>query len=204
MLHALDTLMRAGKIRYFGVSNYSGWHLMKMIALADRHGLPRPVSHQAYYSLVGREFEWELMPLALDQKVGTLVWSPLASAKLSGKVGRNKPAPAGSRAGTDASLDIPEERSVTRSPTRSISWRRKPAVRCRRSRWRGSSPAPAFQASSSARATRRSCATISRPWEFKLTPDQIAKLDAASNVRPIYPLLAPARDPCRHAIRRRC
>ena len=104
MLHALDTLMRAGKIRYFGVSNFSGWHLMKMIAVADKAGLPRPVSHQAYYSLVGREFEWELMPLALDQNIGTLGWSPLAGAKLSGKIGRNKTAPPGCRAATDASL----------------------------------------------------------------------------------------------------
>ena len=90
MLHALDTLTRAGKIRYFGVSNYSGWHLMKMLALAERHGLPKPVVNQAYYSLADREFEWELMPLGIDQNVGTLVWSPLAGAKLTGKVGRHK------------------------------------------------------------------------------------------------------------------
>src|SRR4028118_1890381 len=110
MLHALDALTRAGKIRYFGVSNYSGWHLMKMLALADRHGLARPVTHQVYYSLLAREFEWELMPLGLDQSVGTLVWSPLSGAKLSGKVGRNKTPPADSRAATDASWETPEER----------------------------------------------------------------------------------------------
>ena len=103
-----STLSRAGKIRYFGVSNYSGWHLMKMLALADKHSLPKPVTHQVYYTLTDRDFEWELMPLGLDQNVGTLVWSPLAGAKLSGKVGRNKTPPEGSRAGTDASWDVPE------------------------------------------------------------------------------------------------
>ena len=110
MLDALDNLTRAGKIRYFGVSNYSGWHLMKMLSLADKHSLPRPVTHQVYYALTDRDFEWELMPLGLDQNVGTLVWSPLAGAKLSGKVGRNKTAPADSRSGTDASWEVPEER----------------------------------------------------------------------------------------------
>lgn len=97
MLKAIEQLLQAGKIRAFGVSNYSGWHLMKMLALADKHGLPRPVSHQVYYSLLDREIEWELMPLGLDQHVSTLVWSPLASAQLTGKVGRNKTPPEGSR-----------------------------------------------------------------------------------------------------------
>ena len=78
---------------------------MKMLAVAERYGLPKPVTHQVYYSLVARDFEWELMPLGLDQKVGTLVWSPLSGAKLGGKVGRNKPrrqtaAPPATRAGT--------------------------------------------------------------------------------------------------------
>ena len=97
MLYALDALTRAGKIRYFGVSNYSGWHLMKMLSLAEKHSLPKPVTHQVYYTLTDRDFEWELMPLGLDQNVGTLVWSPLAGAKLSGKMGRNKTPPEDSR-----------------------------------------------------------------------------------------------------------
>lgn len=101
MLTAIDTLLRDGKIRAYGVSNYSGWHLMKMIALAEQHALPRPVSHQVYYSLLDREFEWELMPLGLDQHVSTLVWSPLASAQLTGKVGRHKVPPADSRVSQD-------------------------------------------------------------------------------------------------------
>jgi len=96
-LSALDDLVRAGKVRYVGCSNFSGWHLMKSLAIAERYGWPRYIAHQAYYSLVGREFEWELMPLGLDQKVGTVVWSPLAGGLLSGKVGRNRKAPDGSR-----------------------------------------------------------------------------------------------------------
>ena len=76
-LSTLDDLVRAGKLRYIGCSNFSGWHLMKSLALSEKYGLARYVAHQAYYSLIGREFEWELMPLALDQRVGTVVWSPL-------------------------------------------------------------------------------------------------------------------------------
>jgi len=96
-LSALDDLVRAGKIRYVGCSNFSGWHLMKSLAIADRHNLPRYVAHQAHYSLVTRDFEWELMPLGFDQKVGTMVWSPLASGRLTGKIRRDQPLPASSR-----------------------------------------------------------------------------------------------------------
>jgi len=99
-LRVLDDLVRAGKVRYVGCSNFSGWHLMKSLAVADRYGWPRYVAHQAYYSLVSREYEWELMPLALDQGVGTVVWSPLAGGRLSGKLARNRPAPTGSRVAT--------------------------------------------------------------------------------------------------------
>ncbi|MFF2850193.1 aldo/keto reductase [Streptomyces sp. NPDC058001] len=97
VLSTLDQLVRAGKIRYTGVSNFSGWHLMKSLAAADRHGYPRYVAHQVYYSLVGRDYEWELMPLGLDQGVGALVWSPLGWGRLTGKVRRGRPLPAGSR-----------------------------------------------------------------------------------------------------------
>jgi aryl-alcohol dehydrogenase-like predicted oxidoreductase len=96
-LSALDDLVRAGKIRYVGCSNFSGWHLMKSSAIADRHNLPRYVAHQAHYSLVTRAFAWELMPLGLDQKVGTMVWSPLASGRLTGQIRRDQPLPASSR-----------------------------------------------------------------------------------------------------------
>lgn len=96
-LRALDDLVSAGKVRYLACSNFSGWHLMKSLAVSDRYGWSRYVAHQAYYSLVGREYEWELMPLALDQKVGTLVWSPLAGGRLSGKFRRANPMPEGTR-----------------------------------------------------------------------------------------------------------
>ena len=96
-LSTLDTLVRSGKVRYVGCSNFSGWHLMKSLAAADRHGWPRYVAHQAYYSLVGRDFEWELMPAGHDQHVGTLVWSPLGWGRLTGKIRRGQPPPAVSR-----------------------------------------------------------------------------------------------------------
>lgn len=93
----LADLTRAGKLRYVGVSNFSGWHLMKSLAVADRYGHPRYVAHQVYYSLVGRDYEWELMPLALDQGVGAVVWSPLGWGRLTGKIRRGQPLPADSR-----------------------------------------------------------------------------------------------------------
>jgi aryl-alcohol dehydrogenase-like predicted oxidoreductase len=97
VLSTLDTLVKAGKIRYIGCSNFSGWHLMKSLDISNRYGWTRYVSNQAYYSLIGREFEWELMPLALDQKVGTMVWSPLGWGRLTGKIRRNEPLPEVSR-----------------------------------------------------------------------------------------------------------
>ena len=96
-LHALDDLVTAGKIRYIGCSNYSGWHLMKSLAASDRHGWARFVAHQAYYSLVGRDYEWELMPAAVDGGVGTVVWSPLGWGRLTGKIRRGAPMPKVSR-----------------------------------------------------------------------------------------------------------
>lgn len=96
-LSTLNDLVSAGKIRYFGCSNFSGWHLMKSLAVSDKYGWPRHVANQAYYSLVGRDYEWELMPLAIDQKIGTVVWSPLGWGKLTGKIRRGQPLPATSR-----------------------------------------------------------------------------------------------------------
>lgn len=96
-LSALDDMVRAGKIRYLGVSNFSGWHLMKSLAIADRYGYSRYVANQTYYSLIGRDYEWELMPLAADQGVGAVVWSPLGWGRLTGKIRRGEPLPASSR-----------------------------------------------------------------------------------------------------------
>ena len=97
VLHTLDGLVQAGKIRYIGCSNFSGWQLMKSLAVSDRRGFTRYVAHQAYYSLIGREYEWELMPLAIDQRIGTVVWSPLGWGRLTGKLRRGEPLPDSSR-----------------------------------------------------------------------------------------------------------
>ncbi|WP_411834912.1 aldo/keto reductase [Pseudoxanthomonas mexicana] len=105
VLSTLDNLVRAGKIRYLGVSNFSGWHLMKSLAAADRHGWTRYVAHQAYYSLLGRDYEWELMPLAADQGVGAVVWSPLGWGRLTGKLRRGQPLPATSRLHSQANIE---------------------------------------------------------------------------------------------------
>ena len=186
MLRALDGLVRAGKIRYFGVSNYSGWHLMKLLATADRLGLPRPVAHQAYYSLADREYEWELMPLALDQRVATLVWSPLAMAKLTGKLRRGQPAPAGTRAGTDASMVTDPERLFAITdvlaalaaetgesiPRLALAWLlTRPSIS---SLVIGARNADQLKANLGA-------------TEIRLSAEQLGRLDAVSAVRPIYP-----------------
>ena len=94
---ALDDLVRAGKVRYIGASNYSGWQLMKAMWVADRRGTERFVSQQIYYSLQSRDAEMELVPLSIDQGVGILVWSPLAGGLLSGKYRRGQDAPEGTR-----------------------------------------------------------------------------------------------------------
>ena len=106
-LRALDDLVTAGKIRYLGCSNFSGWHLMKSLAVAEKYGWARYVAHQAYYSLVGRDYEWELMPLALDQGVGTVVWSPLGWGRLTGRIRRDRPRPTVSRLPVTASAGPP-------------------------------------------------------------------------------------------------
>ena len=110
-LRALDTLVQSGKVRYIACSNFSGWHLMKSLAVSEKYGWARYMAHQAHYSLLRREYEWELMPLALDQQVSTLVWGPLSQGRLSGKYRRNQPAPAGTRVaqGADEGPAVPEE-----------------------------------------------------------------------------------------------
>jgi aryl-alcohol dehydrogenase-like predicted oxidoreductase len=92
-LSTLNNLVQSGKVRYIACSNFSGWHLMKSLSISERYGWSKYVAHQAYYTLINRDFEWELMPLGIDQKVGTIVWSPLASGLLTGKYRRNQPVP---------------------------------------------------------------------------------------------------------------
>lgn len=105
-LATLDNLVRSGKVRYIGCSNFSGWQLMKSLAVSERYGWSRYVAHQAYYSLVGRSYEWELMPLGLDQKVGAVVWSPLGWGRLTGKIRRGQPLPEQSRLRSKTSVDM--------------------------------------------------------------------------------------------------
>ena len=113
-LRALDDLVTSGKVRYIACSNFSGWHLMKSLSIAEKYGWSKYISHQVYYSLLNREFEWELMPLGIDQKIGTMVWSPLASGRLSGKYRRNSAIPEKSRIAAGTSTvpkdAAPEER----------------------------------------------------------------------------------------------
>ena len=96
-LKTLDQLIQSGKVRYIACSNFSGWHLMKSLSVSERYGWSKYIAHQVYYSLLNRDFEWELMPLGIDQHVGSIVWSPLASGKLTGKYRRNQSAPKDAR-----------------------------------------------------------------------------------------------------------
>ena len=104
-LSTLNDFVRAGKVRYVGCSNFSGWHLMKSLATSDRYGWPRYVAHQAYYALSGRDYEHELMPLGIDQGVGCVVWSPLGWGRLTGKIRRGQPMPPSSRLNAKVVVD---------------------------------------------------------------------------------------------------
>ncbi len=189
-LGTLGDLVRAGKIRYIGVSNFSGWHLMKSLAVSDRYGWPRYVAHQAYYSLVGRSFEWELMPLGLDQNVGTIVWSPLGWARLTGRIRRGQPAPETTRMQTPHIVDIApplEDDYVYRVvdaidavaaetgktvPQIALNWLlQRPTVSC------------ILVGARNDEQLRQNLGAIG----WTLTPDQIARLDAASSQTPAYP-----------------
>lgn len=109
VVSTLDQLVKDGKLRYIGVSNFSGWQIMKSLAAAEKHGWTRYVVNQVYYSLVGRDYEWDLMPLGQDQGLGALVWSPLGWGRLTGKISRGKPLPEGSRLHETADFGPPVE-----------------------------------------------------------------------------------------------
>jgi aryl-alcohol dehydrogenase-like predicted oxidoreductase len=189
-LRTLDDLVSAGKIRYIGVSNFSGWHLMKSLAVSERYGWARHVAHQAFYSLVGRDYEWELMPLALNQNVSTIVWSPLGWGRLTGKIRRGQPLPDTSRlqskVTTDAGPQVPMEHiynivdaidEIAREtgktvPQIAINWLlQRPTV------------ASVIIGARNEEQLRQNLGSIG--WQ--LTAAQIATLDAASDVRPAYP-----------------
>jgi aryl-alcohol dehydrogenase-like predicted oxidoreductase len=187
-LATLDVLVRAGKIRYIGCSNFSGWHLMKSLAVSERRGWARYVAHQAYYSLVGRDYEWELMPLALDQKVGTLVWSPLGWGRLTGKIRRNQPRPEVSRLPVTAAIGPPvaDEHlyrvvdaldEVAKETGKSV-----PQIALNWLTGRPTVSSVIIGARDEAQL-RDNLASVG----WSLTPEQIAKLDAASSVAMAYP-----------------
>lgn len=96
-LKALDNLVESGKVRYIACSNFSGWHLMKSLSVSERHGWSKYIAHQVYYSLLDRDFEWELMPLGIEENIGSMIWSPLSSGKLTGKYRRDQPYPTDGR-----------------------------------------------------------------------------------------------------------
>lgn len=187
-LRTLDDLVSAGKIRYSACSNFSGWHLMKSLAISEKYGWPRYAAHQAYYSLIGREYEWELMPLALDQKIGTIVWSPLGWGRLTGKIRRNQPLPADSRLHQTAELGPPVAAELLYKVVDALD---EVAAETGKSvaqialNWLLQRPTVAsviIGARNEAQLRQNLGAA-----EWKLTDEQIAKLDAASDVTPIYP-----------------
>jgi aryl-alcohol dehydrogenase-like predicted oxidoreductase len=187
-LETLDTLVKSGKVRYIACSNFSGWHLMKSLSISERYGWSRYAGHQVYYSLIGREYEWELMSLALDQKVGALIWSPLGWARLTGKIRRSHPLPKVSRlhktaeAGpqvddeylhkvVDAIDEVAKETGKT-VPQIALNWLlQRPTV------------ASVIIGARNEEQLRQNLGSVG----WNLTKDQIAKLDAASAVQPIYP-----------------
>jgi aryl-alcohol dehydrogenase-like predicted oxidoreductase len=188
VLSTLDDLVRAGKLRYVGVSNFSGWQVMKSLGLADRHGWPRYVAHQVYYSLVGRDYEWELMPLGLDQGVGALVWSPLGWGRLTGKIRRGQPLPEGSRLHQTAefgppvdderlfdivdALDEVAQETGRTIPQIAINWLlQRPTV------------SSVIIGARNEEQLRQNLGAVG----WSLTADQIARLDRASSVTAPYP-----------------
>ncbi len=187
-LRTLDDLVRAGKVRYIACSNFSGWHLMKSLAISERYGWARYACHQVYYSLVGREYEWELMPLGLDQKVGAFVWSPLGWGRLTGKVRRGQPLPETSRLHETAesgppvpddllydvvdALDEIAKETGKSIPQVALNWvTRRPTV-------------------SSVIIGARNEEQLRQNLDaagWSLTDEQVAKLDAASATKQTYP-----------------
>ena len=188
VLSTLDVLVRSGKIRYVGCSNFSGWHLMKGLATADRYGWPRYIAHQAYYSLIGREYEWELMPLGLAEGVGCVVWSPLGWGRLTGKIRRGQPKPEVSRLHKTAdygppvnddylykvvdALDVVAKETGKTVPQIALNWLlQRPTV------------ANVIIGARNEEQLRQNLGAVG----WNLTTEQVAKLDAASATTPVYP-----------------
>jgi aryl-alcohol dehydrogenase-like predicted oxidoreductase len=187
-LDTLNTLVHAGKVRYIACSNFSGWHLMKSLAISDRYGWVRYVAHQVYYSMIGREYEWELMPLAEDQGVGALIWSPLGWGRLTGKLRRGTPLPEVSRLHKTAAdgppvadeflyrvvdaIDEVAKETGKSVPQIALNWLlQRPTV---------------SSVILGARTEQQLMQNLDAIG-WNLTSEQVAKLDAASDVTPVYP-----------------
>jgi aryl-alcohol dehydrogenase-like predicted oxidoreductase len=187
-LRTLDDLVRAGKIRYLGVSNFSGWHLMKSLATADRYGWTRYVANQAYYSLIGRDYEWEQMPLGIDQGVGGVIWSPLGWGRLTGKIRRGQPRPEVSRLPGSSDFGPPVDEELLYRvvdaldaiaaetgktvPQIALNWLlQRPTV------------STIVIGARNEEQLKQNLGAVG----WNLTPEQVAKLDEASAVTPAYP-----------------
>jgi aryl-alcohol dehydrogenase-like predicted oxidoreductase len=188
VLSTLDDLVRAGKIRYVGVSNFSGWHLMKSLAVAERYGYPRYVCHQAYYSLIGRDYENELMPLALDQGVGAVVWSPLGWGRLTGKIRRGQPLPQQSRLHVTGNAAPPVSEEVLYRVVDALdaiaadTGKTVPQIALN---WLLQRPTVSTVVIGARNEEQLHQNLGAVGWN--LTPEQVATLDAASAVTPPYP-----------------
>jgi aryl-alcohol dehydrogenase-like predicted oxidoreductase len=188
VLSTLDTLVRAGKVRYVGVSNFSGWHISKALGVADRYGYPRYVANQTYYSLIGREYEWELMPLGLEEGIGAVVWSPLGWGRLTGKIRRGTGIPKDSRLHgsaewgpqvddeylfkvVDALDDVAKETGKT-IPQVALNWLlQRPTV------------STVVIGARNEEQLKQNLGAVG----WNLTNEQVAKLDKASDVPLVYP-----------------
>ena len=187
-VQTLDNLVQSGKVRYIAASNFSGWHLMKSLGVSEKYGWARYAAHQVYYSLIGREYEWELMPLGLDQKVSALVWSPLGWGRLTGKIRRDQPLPAESRLHQTADYgpQVPDEYlynvvdaldEVAAETGKTI-----PQIALN---WLVQRPTVASIIIGARNETQLRQNLDAVGWN--LTLEQVAKLDAASDITPIYP-----------------
>jgi aryl-alcohol dehydrogenase-like predicted oxidoreductase len=187
-LSALNDLVHSGKVRYLGCSNFSGWHLMKSLDVSEKYGWARYVAHQAYYSLISREYEWELMPLGAAEGVGCVVWSPLGWGRLTGRIRRNQPLHKESRLHKTAEFGppVPDEHlynvvdaidAIAKETGKSV-----PQIALN---WLLQRPTVSnvIMGARNEEQLRQNLGAVG----WNLTPQQVAKLDAASNVTLTYP-----------------
>lgn len=190
VLRTLDDLVSSGKVRYIACSNFSGWHLMKSLAISDHYGWNRYVANQVYYSLASREYEWELMPLGLDQKVGALVWSPLAAGLLTGKYRRDKPVPKETRVAqggspVPASVISNEILYKVVDALEKISNETGKSIAQVSLNWLMQRPTVSSLVVGARTEQQLKENLAATGWD--LTTDQIKRLDAVSETEPVYP-----------------